>query len=191
MFYRIVDEAVARYEFSNGVEVAFVYDDCPPDPISDWDVHPVGVYRNDGNSIVTDPHGIIAEWDYWLEDMERFELALEDGEATEDDIPEAPEGLHRFVMRDYDRWGWPEFVVIVDMGLAKKNGMVGTSAEEFAKDAVADYGRWAAGEVLTAGVSAPGRDDEFLSGIYEDYSAELAVRMAEEFGVDMDGADLV
>lgn len=191
MFYRIVDEAVARYEFSNGVEVAFVYDDCAPDPIEGWDVHPVGIYQNDSNSIVTDPHGIIAEWDYWVEDMERFELALEDGEATEDDIPEAPVGLHRFVMRDYDRYGHPEFVVIVDMGLAKKNGVVGMSAEELAKDAVADYGRWAAGEVLMAGVSAPGHDDEFLSGIYEDASAELAECIAKDLGVDMDGADLV
>lgn len=72
MFYEIIDRALFRHTFPDGTEIATITDEHAQNPIEDWDVHPVGIYRVGRNYTVTDPYGIIEEYQWAEEERENI-----------------------------------------------------------------------------------------------------------------------
>lgn len=61
MFTKTIDEAVARYTLPDGTEIAFAYDECASNPVTDYG-YPIGIQRGERDSIMTDPTGVLTEY---------------------------------------------------------------------------------------------------------------------------------
>lgn len=144
MFYTTVDNSIARYEFDNGIEVAFAYDsdaECPPS-FDDPTTVPVGVRRKGADAIAHDPHGLFDSYDSedyrlnrdFLDFMvTRFSMAYGDDfllnpeawaddeweelvDLTDWDVQLAPPAhVKVFTYVARDEYGWPVFEVAVDL----------------------------------------------------------------------------
>lgn len=61
MFTTVVDNAVARYTLPNGTEVAFAYDESPFNPVEEYEYR-IGIQRDERDTIMTDPTGVLTEY---------------------------------------------------------------------------------------------------------------------------------
>lgn len=143
MFYSTIDNAVARYEYPDGTEVAFAYDHDAHNPLEDFDDGFASIRRNEDCYTGHDPNEFMKYLDYWKHDHEAWvgeietsvhflvkefgERWFENPEAHESglfhelvehfetsDEPEKPAGLHEYVLRATNEWGHPEFRVVID-----------------------------------------------------------------------------
>lgn len=143
MFYTTTDNAIERYEFPDGTEVAFGYDHDASNPMEDFADKFASIGRTTDYSTDHDPNGFMKEMDDWKYDLDQYvseihtsvyyltqkygERWFENPEAHEsglfeelveflerEDEPEKPAHLHEFTLQATNEWGHPEFRVIID-----------------------------------------------------------------------------
>lgn len=144
MFYTTTDNAVARYEFPDGTEVAFGYDHDASNPLEDFDDGFASIGRVLGRGYSDhDPNGFMKEMDdyeyaldqyvseihtsvyyltqkygeRWFENPKAHESGLFE-ELVEfletEDEPEKPAHLHEYTLQATNEWGHPEFRVVIN-----------------------------------------------------------------------------
>ena len=142
MFTHVVDDAINRVEFEGG-EVAAVYDDCATNPLGDFGIKGMAVFRNERGYVEYDPEDLHRLYDGALDDkgmalegIERSVQSLRDeygarwwegmtGDEKEvdwileefDAVDEANDTLKGMVSYTFNatkHYGAPEFRVIVD-----------------------------------------------------------------------------
>lgn len=143
MFTHVVDDAINRVEFEGG-EVAAVYDTDACNPLEDFEIKGLAVFRNEHGYGEYDPSGLFRLYDealdnkaMALEDIEYYTNQLKDeyGAKWWEEIPEDEEDFTYYILRAFDEvdeandvlkgmvsytfnatkhYGAPEFRVIVD-----------------------------------------------------------------------------
>lgn len=144
MFYSTIDNAVARYEFPDGTEVAFAYDHDVDNPLEYFADGYASIGRVLGRGYTDhDPNGFMKEmddWEYardqyadeiytsvyfltkefgerWFENPKAHESGLFE-ELVEflenEDEPEKPANLHEYTLQATNEWGHPEFRVVIN-----------------------------------------------------------------------------
>lgn len=170
MFTRTVDDAVTRYEYPDGLEVAFAYDPapCPPDP----DLDGVALLETSGRFIIGD-EDTAREYKHaqhlneLREDYEAGGYTREDYEARV--FPCTPPEVETYTA--YHCWGHPQYLLVMDPDTAADEDSR-ARARVFAYEATA----WAEGEVFIMGVTYPDGDTEYTHGIYGDYPSQDEAR---------------
>ena len=143
MFYSKIDNAVSRYEFPDGTEVAFAHDHDADNPMEDFNDNFASIGRSGDRYTDHDPNGFMKEMDdyeyaldqyvneihtsvyyltkaygeRWFENPKAHESGLFE-ELVEfletEDEPEKPAHLHEYTLRATNEWGHPEFRVVID-----------------------------------------------------------------------------
>lgn len=144
MFYTTTDNAIERYEFPDGTEVAFGYDHDACNPMEDFADKFASIGRVLGRGYTDhDPNGFMKEMDDYEYALDQYvseiytsvyyltqkygERWFENPEAHEsglfeelvdflerEDEPEKPAHLHEYTLRATNEWGHPEFRVVID-----------------------------------------------------------------------------
>lgn len=179
MFTHVVDDAINRVEFEGG-EVAAVYDDCASNPLEDFEIKGMAVFRNERNYIGYDPEDLHRLYDdteeykamtlwsiekftealireygsKWWENMPEDEELIGDILEAFDAVDEANDTLKGMVSYTFNskHYGSPEFRVIVDTDTFQKAW--GPTCLEWNEEYqyVADtYADYAEGEVYLIG----------------------------------------
>lgn len=180
MFTHVVDNAINRVEFEGG-EVAAVYDLDASNPLDDFGIKGMAVFRNERGYTEFDPeelHDIYdgAEEDKAeaLDDIEFYTNQLKaehgpkwweeiTGEESEvdwileafdavDEANDALKGMVSYTFKATKHYGWPEYRVIVDTDTFQKAwGPTNSKWEDIYQSLADEYADYAEGDVYVIG----------------------------------------
>lgn len=168
MFTTVVDNSVARYTLPDGTNVAFAYDECMSNPVTEFG-HPIGIQRDDRDAIMTDPTGVLTEYYELTNRIEELEWLLEDGDEYSGEIREEIEecreqlkGITFLEWQDTNEYGWPTYHVAYRAEEFADAGWNTEKLDSIAKDMAREYSAWANGSVYVMGIEVPGEETEYV-----------------------------
>lgn len=200
MFTTVVDNAVARYTLPNGTEVAFGYDECALNPVEECR-YPIGIQRDERNTIMTDPTGVLTEY-YELtnriEDLEawcEWYRSVSDGEEPEDAMEEIAEcreelkGITFLEWKDTIEYGNPNYHIAYRAEELIKDGWNADNLDSIVKSMAREYSAWANGSVYLMGIEVPGDEVEYVTCYagFDPYDEEEVKDLIEDYVDSADG----
>lgn len=177
MFTNTIDTAIDRWTDDNGYEFAYSYDQDAENPF-DWGWEGVYVMPFDHRRIDSGDEHIRRELDNWLDDLEQYQVDLEEAETSEDaEIAQDALMDHEASRPKIETFECNEWQVFVDLPVFCETWghPEGTTLEEVRTHVAGlmdTYRAWCNGEVYVGGVTAPDGETDYLGGIYLDYARD-------------------
>lgn len=195
MFTTVVDNAVARYTLPDGTNVAFGYDECADNPVTDYE-YKIGIQRDERDTIMTDPTGVLTEYYELTNRIETLEWLLEGGDNYSGEVREEIEecreelkGITFFEWQDTNEYGHPAYHVAYRSEELIKDGWNADNLDSIVKDMAREYSAWANGSVYLMGIEVPGEETEYTSCYagFDPYDEEQVKDLIEDYVGNADG----
>ena len=221
MFTTVVDDAVARYTLPDGTEIAFAYDDCASNPVTDCD-YPIGIERHERDAVMTDPAGVLAEYDSLDGELEELEYTIatmrqdygDDAvdKALTGDLEDTPfewweeQALERIDQvrdelkeitylewQDTEEYGGPTYRIAYRERDLITQGWRSVNMVELVLGMAREYSAWANGSVYVMGVEVPGEETEYVGcwPSFDPHDEEQVKDMIVDYVASPDGLQAV